>query len=61
MKSRRLIRELKESLGPLAQSGRLAIQTEYVPMILNELYYAIKKGDGKKAIAWLDSLRVSND
>jgi replication factor C subunit 1 len=62
-KAKRLIRELKTSMGYNAQASRMEIQNEYVDLILNVIYREIKNGkDGvPEAVSIMVDLGISNE
>ena len=60
-KSKRQIRELKFSMAHQCQAGKLAIQSEYVPMILTAVSCYLTENNPDEAIEWLDDMKVTND
>jgi pentatricopeptide repeat protein len=43
------------------QAGKLAIQSEYVPMILTAVSCYLTENNPDEAIEWLDDMKVTND
>jgi hypothetical protein len=62
-KAKRLIRELKSVMGFHAQATRMELQNEYVDLILNLVFKALKAGkDGvSQAVDIMESLGLSNE
>ena len=57
----RQIRELKQALGTSAYCPRRAIQSEFVPLLLDKLYRLLTRDKTDEAIDFLDSLNITND
>lgn len=61
LKSKRLINELKRSLGHRVLCDRKALQNEYLPLIFDAIYDELKNENFDAATELLDEMNISND
>ena len=60
-KSKRLINELKVSLGHRAQWNRTTLLNDYLPVIFDEVFNKLKNENYDEAIGILDELNITSD
>jgi replication factor C subunit 1 len=61
LRAKRLINELKVSMGHRANCNKKTLLNEYLPLIFDAILKRQQKDDVEGAIAVLDSLNISND
>jgi replication factor C subunit 1 len=61
IKAKRLIKELKQTMGHRVQCNSMTLLNDYLPLIFDEIFKRLVKDDVDEAIEVMDELNISND
>jgi len=61
IKAKRMINELKKSLGHRAQCNRMTLLNEYLPLMFDEIFNHLSKDNIDEALAVMEDLNISNE